>query len=265
MENNHHHPILDIHPSGKAVSVKPKYHLKIPVTPQLLNGFLGDEAFKTDHADYMHSRDFLVMPVHVSPLYCAIQKLPLKQRYTDSFESISILRTIIQCFRVNPYLESGENRKCIVESHNWMIEQTNALEEKMFEALEKLNTEDLKGFIQIMEQSTLERIHVLEETIWRMFKLERIMPLEYCLTPKVTPSFQGKPEDARRLMAHYFETKQLLRNIRMEKSLPDDVEYEPVRYFDIEAIRNGRWDPNTLYNSYLDPQTVKEYKLFLKL
>lgn len=253
--------ILEIHPSKNAVSVPQQYQLNVPVTPHLLNGFLSDPELRNDHADYMHTCDFLIMPVHVSPLLCAIQKLSWRKRYVDSFESISILRLIIQCFRVNPHLPGDKKR--IREAHDWMIEETNKLEMALVEQLEELTDDNLEGFITIMEQSTLRRIRILEETIWRMFSVGKVFPLAACLTPLETPNLtEGLPE-MRRVTARYLETKQLLRNIRAEKALPEGNTYQPVNYFDLGAIKEGRRE--NLHRNHIDPETAREYKLFLKL
>lgn len=254
--------MLEVHPSGKAVNLLPQYaKMTIPIIPQLINGFMADEELKRDHSVYMHTRDFLPMPVFKSPLLVFIMKKHWDNRYADSFQVISILRQIIQCYCVNPFLDyNKENEKRLADAHSWMVEETSKLEEGLFKELE-----GGADFVTTMERTTIERIHILEECIHRMFDLD--IPLEYCLTPPQAPPLDSGIEKRQvaQLLCHYFETKQLLRNVHMEKGLPDDAKFEPTVYFDIEDMKTRIFRDSSLHNGYLDRWTIAEYINFLKL
>jgi len=226
--------VLSLHPSGKAVSLNPKFKLKTPITPQLLNGFMSDEAFRRDHSMYMHSRDFLPMPVSASPLLCMIMHgRTLFERYTDSFKTLSMLRTIVQCFAVNPFLRNDQ----IMNAHKRVLEQTTVMEEALHKELE--NVTDVNQFILIMKKSTLYRIHMYEQCVRDMFKLD--VPLECCLTPDE----ENVPMELQSILQHYLETKEAIRNVRLEKALPDGQSFTPIKYFTFPS------DYQTLMAEYL--------------
>lgn len=257
--------MLEVHPSGQAVNlIAPFDKMTTPIIPQLLNGFMADEELKRDHSVYMHTRDFLPMPVYKSPLLVFIMKRRWDNRFSDSFAVISILRQIIQCYCLNPFLDyTKENKKLMDDAHTCMINETSRLEENMFDELQKI--ENPADFVQIMERTTIERINILEKCIHSMFNFD--FPLEYSLTPREAPPIDKSIDKKHisRLFCHFFETKQLLRNVHMEKALPDDAPFEPTIYFNILDMKDRIFRDPELHNGYLDRWTVSEYINFLKL
>jgi len=245
--------VLSLHATGKAVSLNPAFKLKTPVTPQVLNGFMSDEAFKRDHSMYMHSRDFLPMPVPASPLLCMIMhNRPLFERYTDSFKTLSMLRIIVQCFALNPYLRNER----ILKAQQVLLDKTIAMEEQMHKDIEACK--DLDEFIVIMEHTTYYRIHTYEECVHDMFDLQ--VPLDHCLTPTDDAVTVQDASAIPALLTHYFATKQEIRNVRMEKALPEGEEFIKVNYFTLPiCLREGN-----LYKNFLSRQLAQEYYNFIK-
>ena len=192
--------VLELHPSGKAVALNPKFRLKTPVTPQLLNGFMSEEAFRIDHSMYMNSRDFLPMPIPQSPVLCMLIQRPLFERYTDSFKTLSMLRTIVQCFALNPYLRNAR----IEKAHQKVLEETTELEERFHAEMEK--TQDINAFLNILELSTYDRIHMYEKCIRTMFELN--VPEEMCLTPIERGIVASNPEGMQRVLYHFLKNIQ---------------------------------------------------------
>lgn len=240
--------VLEVHGSGKAVVLNPKFRLKTPVTPQLLNGFMSEEAFRIDHSMYMHSRDFLPMPIPASPLLCMIIQRPMFERYTDSFKTLSMLRTIVQCFALNPYLCNERIKK----AHRKALEDTAELEERLHEQIQGID-----GFLELMERSTFERIHVYERCVHDMFNLD--VPIEACLTPVERGILAQDPEAMQKVLYHFLKNKEAIRNVRMEKSLPEGEHYTHVKYFTCQPQDQG-----PLYNGFLDERTVFEYFKFIQ-
>lgn len=242
--------VLALHPTGKAVTLNPEYKIQTPVTPQILNGFLSDEAFLRDHSMFMHGCDFLPMPVTVSPLVVMLKHTQqLVPRYSTSFRTLHMLRTIVQCFSLNPYLQNER----IFKAKQVLLDKTMALEEQMRKDIAECQS--LEEFMLIMERTTFYRIHTYEECVHDMFDLK--VPLECCLTPATVPD--GKDWEMDDLLEHYFETKERIRNVRMEKAQPDDVDYQPVKYFHLPPPSGG-----PVYKNFFNSNLAREYFEFLK-
>lgn len=244
--------ILLLHGSGKLVSVKPGNKPKTPVTPQLLNGFMSEERFRIDHAMYMHSRDFLPMPVPASPILCLLmQSRSHFNRYTDSFATLSQLRIIVQCFALNPYLRNER----IEKAHAKALEQTVVLEEQMHKEIANIG-DNVDQFIKILERTTYYRIHIYEQCVHDMFEMN--IPLACCLTPSNETVIAQDVDRMQSILFHFLKNKEAIRNVRMEKAMPEGETYEHIKYFSC--------DPNAqpLYNNFLDRQTVMEYLKFIQ-
>ncbi len=242
--------VLVLNATGKFVSLNSAYRIYTPVTPQILNAFLSDEAFLRDHSMFMHGCDFLPMPVTVSPLVVMLKDTQkMVNRYTTSYDTLHLLRTIVQCFALNPHLSDER----ILAAKNALVDKTVAFEEQMYQDVAKC--QGLEEFMLVMEQTTLYRIHLYEACVHAMFDLK--VPLASCLTPSEVP--KGNDWKMDQLLAHFFETKERIRNVRAEKALPEDTVFEPVKYFHLPPPANV-----PVYKNFFNSNLAREYFEFLK-
>jgi len=249
--------ILNIHVSAPLVG--PKIVMKLDVTKELLDGFTADQETRIATARYIFSRDYLVMPVHVSPIICYLILKPWRNKYTDSHNMISMLHQILTIYQLN-------NKKFGKEMLEFS-EQIRLLEEYLHNELDKVynefsgnNQKDaLDKFIKIMERTTIQRINLYEYTLWKMFKFDNL-PLECILTPYITPPLSALSKEEQKgfpkIVCHFFECKQEIRNGLMKEQTK---EYNgDVKYFDMKTTRK-----NEMYNEYLDRMTAWEYFKYL--
>ena len=207
---------LTIH--ANLVLATPRVPFKSPLNLQALQAYMADDDLKIKHSEYMHSREFLYMPVHKSPLLIALIPRPWHYRYTDTFASISTLWSIISCFTTLLNLPRDE-----------LIQELDDLDDKMFEDIKNMSQEQ---FINYMAKFTIDKIQMYERFIWKTFKLK--VPMEYILTPHMYPTIKMLCDEDKlkynERMAHCFETKEILRNVKMEKASPEG-EYVAKSFF----------------------------------
>jgi hypothetical protein len=205
----------------------PRVAFKSPLSLQVLQAYMADEDLRIKHSEYMHSREFLFIPVHKSPLLIALIPRSWHYRYTDSFESLSMLWSIISSYSTLLNISRDE-----------LIKQSDEMDEKMFEAMND-PTMDEKKFCSIMSDITIQRIQIHERFLWDMLKLK--FPVEQILTPSLFPTIQMLQKDDQDKyydrMAHYFETKEALRNVREEKATPEG-EFKSKNYFPNKGRNN---------------------------
>lgn len=189
----------------------PRVAFKSPIALQVLQAYMADDDLRVKHSEYVHSREFLFIPVHKSPLLIALIPRNWHYRYTDSFESLSMLWSIISSYSTLLNVPRDE-----------LIKQSDEMDEKMFEAMND-PTMDEKKFYNIMTDVTIRRIQMHERFLWDMLKLK--FPVEYILTPPLFPTIEMLQKDDQakyfERMAHYFETKEALRNAREERATPE--------------------------------------------
>jgi hypothetical protein len=195
--------------------VRPKQPFKNLIDVRMIQAYMADDDLKIKHSEYVHSREFLFMPVHKSPLLIALMPRPWHYRYTDSFASISLLWTFITV--ITTLLKLPRDK---------VIEELDILDKN---TLENLNE---KTFRETMMNYTIQKIQIYERFLWKLLNLN--FPVELILTPHMFPNFEQltkEDQDSYLVkMAHYFETKELLRNIRMEKGSPEG-QYKHKIYF----------------------------------
>jgi hypothetical protein len=243
-----------------------------PVHPALLNAFNKDKDHVKEYLELLYSRHFLIMPCHTSPLLALIQNSnKWIYRYTDSFASLSMMLTIIQCFTANPLLKYYiDNKEHLDLCRAKWIEVTSAIDDDMNSKIQplfdqKLNEKQtLERFFVIMESITLRRIQSYEICIAKMFHL----PYEGLLTPKICPPAseltipdqKGIP----RMICHFFMMKQSILNDRLFLSSPDYVKRD---YFDLKdmATRLETTPKEEIYKGYMDRYTAWEFFQFMKI
>lgn len=208
---------LTLHANGLLVT--PKKAFKSPLKIEILQMYAADKDLAAMHAIYIHSREFLYIPVHKSPLLVALIPRPWHYRYTTSYNSLSMLWSIIETYTT---LLGIKRDKLIIES--------DELDDKMFKTLEAdLNEEQ---FLEVMRKLTIEKIQLHERFIHGMFDYK--FPVEYILTPFVFPKIEMLQEEDRKeydkRMGNYFEEKNKIMNSKLEKATPEG-EYIPKNFF----------------------------------
>jgi len=103
------------------------------------------------------------------------------------------------------------------------------MDKKMFEDIKNMSQTQ---FTNYMNKFTIDKIQLYEKFIWKTFKLK--VPVEYILTPHMYPTIAMLCDEDKlkynERMAHCFETKEVLRNVKMEKASPEG-EYVAKSFF----------------------------------
>jgi len=208
---------LKLHANQMLVTVD---GFKSPMDIRILQAYLGDDDLKIKHSEYVHSREFLFMPVHKSPLLVALMQKPWHYRYTDSFSSISLLWSMISSITTLLKIPRDD-----------LVAKLDEMDEKMFERLKVIKNGE-EDFKSVMGDFTIEKIQTYERFLWKILNLK--MPVEFILTPHMFPKIENLMQDDQKVyfqrMAHCFETKEVLRNVRLEKASPEG-EYVFKKYF----------------------------------
>lgn len=260
------------HENGKLMRIHTPLRVEHPIHPAILNAFNANKEFKKEYFELLYSRHFLVMPCHKSPLIALIQSSnKWTYRFTDSFASLSIMLTIIQCFTANPVLKYyTEHKEHLDLCRAKWIEATDKIDNDMNEKIQPLFDNDklnekqkLEQFLTIMEAITIRRIHSYEMCIAKMFGIDII------LTPKMCPPASEllKEDQAAipKMICHFFMMKQSIMNDRLRLASNDD--FEPVSYFDLKDMdtRLHSTPKEEIYKGYMDRYTAWEYFQFMKI
>jgi hypothetical protein len=223
---------LEIHASQVLVTRKIPY--KTPIIPQLLNGYASDRDLRIQDSRMLHSREFLFMPVHMSPVLIYLINKPWHHRYTDSFSVIYQLWTIGRTYSnpQDPYYQMYKER--IDAARAVMLEEMTRFDEQL---IQHMRTTELSqdAFISYMQVATIDRIRILEKFIQSLFNMPfppLQTPYEYPLVTKLSLEAQGKYEEH---MAHYYDSKQVVRNDRLKNESGFE---ESKNYFPSLATKN---------------------------
>ena len=191
------------------------------------------------------------MPIHYSPMLCFLTHVPpWTYRYTDSLKMMTMLFSIIQCYSVVDY--PRKNPSLIKEARATLMEKCEKLNDAILESLKGKSEED---FYRLMEGYTIDRIQLHEACIWKMFGFA--FPVELVLTPNLAPEI-GVLEEPRKFFAaleHYFQTKDMLINVRSEKASPEG-EYVQKRFFTNHSSLG-----DNPYKGYFNRALAREYFL----
>lgn len=242
--------LYDVHPSGNAITLRNKFRgIRSPVMPHLIKAYQSDEELRNKHSWVLHGINFLPMPIHESPIMCLLYHRPWTNRWVDSVKNISLMLDII-----NLYTEIMPGT---AQARDEMEKKTTEMERATCEQIERIK--DPMEFVHLLEEATIRRINLLEECMRNMFFPQ--VPLEACMTPREFPALPAESAPKwMQLLAHYFEIKQQVRHIRLEKALPDHAPPREFRhYFNIEAMK----ERVPTYRGFLDEETAREYLNFM--
>ena len=220
---------LKVHPSGKLVTRGVLY--KSPVVPQLMNGYTTDQALRIQDARMLNSREFLFMPVHISPVlvYLASEK-QWHYRFTTSFSVFSRLWTIGRTYSnpEDPYYQM--NKEAIDKARDDMMLEMTQFDDTFLKDVQSFPTDMCEAdFVKYMQISTINRIRILEKCIQRCFQL----PFQLPPTPYEFPSInQLSKEDETnyvKYLKHYFDCKAAIRRdrLKLESGIDENREYFP--------------------------------------
>lgn len=254
--------VLEHHPNGKLVK-RANPNLKLNVDPKAFSVCNAEEKFRYDIAKWLFSRDFLPMPVEMSPVLCYISPKEWQERHSDSITVISMLRTIIEC-----YGALGNERSIKAIKHEY-DEGIKKLEQNVIETMRKLlnqyhaaEKDTLTEYVMCMKRWTIERIRLMEKQALGVLQYNGNEDEDEFLTP-----FSDAPVvDMNRFLAatqHFFQTKEQIRNGRMEKRT---AEYHgEIKYFDVEAIKHRMTTMNKdeVFGGFIDRHTLLEYFRFM--
>lgn len=263
---------FEIHPSGKAVQVRNPTRVR-DFSVQVLNAYNVIDQCRSVDACYLFSRPILVMPVHVSPIYALLRydtKLQWTERWVDSFESLSVLRTVLQCYSSNPemdFYKANEERIVAARSHYEKV--IMELEEQLHAALAPIHRgsgnerSKLEAFLALMSQFTMQCINALERCIMAIFAVDApLTPAD--LLPDVSCWSEKRRSALPMFCAKFFETKQVICNTRLEKSCAEGT-FVQRRWFNSEeiAMRFDTTPADEMYKGFIDRTTAWEYFNFL--
>lgn len=242
--------ILDLHPSGTAVTLKQK--IKHPVNAQILLGYKSDKELTLADRDYLVTRPILPMPVMRSPLLVLFMhndKETWFTRYTDSIEMLSLLRSIQSCYSINPHLPYYEiHAERIEAAIAEFRKNTVELENAFFATTEFPPTR--------VEEHTIRYINLFEICLYKMFNLEASgIVLSTVLTPLEFPAADvlnaQQKEVFMQALENFFLAKQYVLNAVLKRDgLPEEVWFAPIDLND------------QLYRGYLPLKRAQEYAAF---
>ncbi len=223
--------VLEVHASTKLITRKIPF--RSPVLPQLLNGYASDEELRVSDARMIHSREFLFMPVHISPVLVYLIGKPWHHRYTDSFSVIYQLWTIGRTYSNprDPYYQM--NKDTIDKARAVMMDETTLLDAKIYDFFHSPEGKDLPkdDFVKYMQIATIDRIRILEKCLQSYFHFHGFPPL---LTPYELPPIESLTKDAQAKywehLEHYYDLKQVIRvdRLKKESNIDDQTEYFPT-------------------------------------
>ena len=232
---------FEVHANGK--QVRPRFPVKVSVVdPHVMRTYEADTPSRIIDADFITQWDILIRACHVSPVLVFLRALGWEYRFTDTLASISALYQIIRSHSVTPDLTYTKMfgpriRAALVA----MDKAIRALEESFYDAVAKDMTKD--QWLQVMSSYTIDRIQILERCAHAMFALP--FPVEMGLTPHWFPTLDDLEPARKALMPRvafdYYKKKQMLRNVRLEKALPEDTVFEPETYLNDNVLNSG-WD-----------------------
>lgn len=248
--------VLTLH--ANELLVAPKFNnFKTPISPFVLNGFQSDQNLRITLSDYVHSANILVMPIHCSPLLVYLMPKKWTYRYTDSFKTLSMLWSIIQCYCCTDYI--GKNVEQTKAAKDELISKCSDLNDALIAAVKNTNGVE-QAFYSVMEKFTIERIHIHEACICKMFGFTFL--IESIYTPYMTPTFNVLEKNAQStftsVVKHFFQTKEALINVRIERASPEGT-HVSKQYF--TCLDNGFGE--NPYNGYMNRELAHQYYLCL--
>lgn len=265
--NKQQQHLFNIHPSGNLI--QRCYKIPFPdVKPNELNAVWSEEKIVYNVAKYVFSRDFLPMPVQMSPVL--LYMIPFKEwnpRYADSIESITLMRKIIETYAYVGLTYYDKNKKTIENAKKIFANNIKVLENDVYTKLNELyvNFRDkkynekhaLEKFLEIMEKATVDRINHMERLLLQMFKKNDEEPRFY------TPHEYPAGSILTKVLANYFNQKQHIRNERMKNETA--VYTEDICYFDVENMekRFQTTPKDQIFKGYIDRATLWEYFKFM--
>lgn len=254
--------------------------IKTPVTVDVLHGYSNDETLQKQTGSYVFGKDYLLMPLMVSPLWCYIRGAVDKwvPMYSDSLATVSNFRMVIECYIRNPvplpYYKKNQER--IENAYDEFLNRMSDLDEKKkihihqtaraYKEKQKNEKQTLEAFIGYMEKYTFDFINAMETLIIISFDLKP--HLESLLTPHVSCSINVlNPKDrdtVPKMTCHYFGHKQAYRNGQLALQ-HNEGEFKDVEYFDLEDMetRLQQFPPEEIYQGYLDRVTAMEYLKYM--
>ncbi len=237
---------IEVHPTGKLVTRKVPF--KSPVLPQILNGYASDPDLRIQDSRLLHSRDFLFMPVHMSPVLIYLIGKPWHHRYTDSFSVMYQLWTILRAYSnpEDPYYQM--NKETIDRARATMMDETTIFDEQLYQFFHSDAGNNLPkdDFVKYMQVSTINRIRILEKCLQTCFHFHGFPPLltlyEYPTIDQLTKDAQG---NYCKYLENYYNMKQIVRVDRLKKEcgLEEEKEYFP-------SLRGAVKDYDALLREY---------------
>ena len=221
--------LFEVHESGKLVTRKIPY--KSPVLPQLMNGYTSDAELRVQDARMINSREFLFMPVILSPVLIYLIGKQWHHRYTTSFSVIYQLWIIGRTYSnpEDPYYLF--NKEAVDKARSTMMDEMTLFDENLFKSVQNFPLNVSEGeFLKFMQIATIDRIRILEKCIQATFS----MPFPPLLTPYEFPSIdQLSKEDQLgywKYLENYFECKGAVRSDRLKKEsgIEENREYFPA-------------------------------------
>lgn len=267
-----------VHPGQRMIKMK-QHNFRIDVNPDYLLGYNGDAEERARNSIYIHSRDFLIMPIHNSPMYVFLTSArnTWVPRYVDSLAVITNLTIIIHAYTTNPGLNYYTLHKERIDSAKELWDENLTVLDNKYKneqlpdiyrrfANEEINEKQaLQEFLIVMENATFERIRISERCLAMIFGLP-------CLeTPKEVVNINNYAKEQRakfpEILCHYFETKQQVLNQRMKLATPEDEEFVSTQYFDIEDMKTRfeRAEAEEIFKGYIDRMTAWEYFVYLDI
>ena len=253
---------FDVHQSGRGVAVKRPFRVR-NFDIQTLNSFQSDSDAAETGEVRVYSEYIICMPVHISPLLALLShdpKQPWKPRYSNSVRALYDLVMIRECFWNNPYLDHYKNdKKRVLTIKDAFEEARKTRRAKFFEDVAHLQLQKIQQFeivdrfVRLLEQHTLDHIHMAEDVLIKLFKLKDVP-----LTPSELPTAdvvigkgrEGFFETMRRML----DAKQVLLNTSLEKG-----GHEGRQWFNLEALPVRMQETDNLYKGFIHRDTVWEY------
>ena len=267
---------FEVHNSGKAQRIaKPRIVGEFNI--QILNAYVSNEEIREADKMRLYERNILVMPVPMSPVYALLHHdkescwIP---RYINSFKLLFTFRCILQCYANNPHMPIFKNHPQRV------IDTRNAYETGLFEREEHLYTElrpvyrafkdntvnerdTLQKFLEILENFTIFVINHTEKAIMALFDIKA--PLMEVQAPDASVFAQKDTSDMMQTMHQFFDAKQKIMNVKLQKSTPDGVTFIFSDWFDMDDMphRLANAPSDQIFKGYMDRLTAFEYFKFM--